>query len=181
MEAKRPVRWWRLWVIGSLAWTVLILALGLRHMPWPNVDELRTERVTDYCTVTPFGKDLVLTQMYSEAKVRGLLQDPDAFAALIKEAGKNDGSSVSPELMKMADRRRLTPDEQEERESEQVRKWTPWLQRCVRKMDVDYKALRKHEALVALAPEIKMIVSPVSFSFLMVLILWVCRRLFRTR
>jgi len=41
----------------------------------------------------------------------------------------------------------------------------------------DYKALRGREALLALAPEIKVIVSPLLFFFFVTLALWLRQRM----
>lgn len=95
---------------------------------------------------------------------------------LIGAAGKNGGSSVSPELMKLAPRYMNRGYSDDDR-SEQIKKWTPWLQRCLKKMDVDYKALRRREALLARAPEVKAIVSPLLSFFLVTLALWIRQRM----
>ena len=171
MEAKRPVRWWRVWAIVSFVWAFPMVCLGLLHMQWPKVEDLRAERVTGYCTIRPFGKEIVLTQIYSEPKIRELAGDPEAFARLVNEAGKNDGSLASPELMKVALSYRDRTSSNEDR-SEQIRKWTPWLQRCVKKMDVDYKAVRWREALLNFSPPIKNVIGLPLALFLVTLVLW---------
>ncbi len=69
---------------------------------------------------------------------------------------------MSPELMKLAPRYMNRGYSDDDR-SEQIKKWTPWM--------------RRREALLALAPEIKAIVSPLLFFFFVTLALWIRQRM----
>jgi len=174
MDQGRLDGLWRLWRIGALVWVLLLLGLGLLHMPWPSVEDLRRERLTAACWISPFGQDIALNTTYSEAQIREMDRDPEFFARVIAEAGKNGGSKVSPELMKYAGEGHGSTAEQR---AEQTEKWSPRLKRCINKMDVDYKALRRRQALLSLTARINLMIS-VPLFFLIFLAMFSIRRRF---
>jgi hypothetical protein len=136
------------WIFAAIVgggWLLIGLASYWRHVPWPRVEDLRAERVHNACLIHPFGRPVVLTERYSESQLRSMAGDPLALATLIAEEGKKPSSQVSPELMKLAaspfDKSYSAGDQANE-----LKKWSPYIQYCVRSFDRDYRAVRRHGA-----------------------------------
>ena len=159
-RSKPPISlrtYWRVaGIVGGL-WLLTTIGFGVMHMPWPNVDELRAEQLATYCTISPFGNEIRLTQRYSESQLRDMARTPEGIAPVVTELNRGSASRVSPELRKYLSPRDLQPYSSKEQQAE-VQKWNSRLQRCVQKLDVDYAAVRRHEAALSFAPRIAAIV-----------------------
>jgi hypothetical protein len=156
------------WIFAAIVgggWLLLGLASYWKHVPWPNVEDLRAERVRKACLIHPFGTPVVLTQRYSEPQLRSMASDPLALAPLIAEESKGPSSQVSPELMKLAAPPFNKPYDSKYQDSE-LKKWSLYLPSCVRSFDRDYQAVRKHNAALEFSLRARKILSVPMWLFL---------------
>lgn len=67
--------WWRAWIVLSAIWLLIVLAMFVVDVRWPDIEKTRSDRVKYACTVDRLEGSIHLLDHYTAADLRVALAE----------------------------------------------------------------------------------------------------------